>query len=82
VHIESIIPGLAGVQVANISVTAVVGLRANVPVGTAQSVVDTVFSILEAPFVNVSLTLQSCILNLTLSALSSKPPCGVSTLWL
>jgi hypothetical protein len=70
VHIESIIPGLAGVQVANISVT-VVGLRATWPVGTEQAVVDTIFSILEAPFVNVSLTLQSCVLNLSLSASAS-----------
>jgi hypothetical protein len=70
VHIESIIPGLAGVQVANIFVT-VVGLRATWPVGTEQAVVDTIFSILEAPFVNVSLTLQNCVLNLSLSASAS-----------
>ncbi|CUG81703.1 membrane-associated protein, putative [Bodo saltans] len=65
VHIESIIPGLPGVAIENIYVS-LVGVEAPWPVGLALSVADTVLSIREVPFVNVSLMLRSCALNFSI----------------
>ncbi|CUG90085.1 membrane-associated protein, putative [Bodo saltans] len=65
VHMESIIPGLPGVAVNNIYV-ALIGVQATWPVGLAPAVVDSVLSVREIPFVNVSLELRSCVLNFSL----------------